>query len=336
MKVLVTGAGGFLGYGIAARLVERGLQVHSFSRRQYPALSKLGVTQHQGDLADANAVAEATAGCDVVYHLAARPGSWGSFRSYHDTNVRGTENVLAACRRHAVRDLVYTSTPSVVSRGTDLEGVDESVAIPSSFKAHYPATKAIAERLVRRANDADLRTVSLRPHLVWGPRDPNLLPRLVERARAGRLRRIGAEKLIDTTYIDDAVSAHLLAGDKLQSPDYRDVAGKVYFISSGTPIGTWTMIDRMLEAANLPAVDRKISPRAAYTAGCLFEIVYGALRIKREPPTTRWVVEELSTAHWYDISAARRDLEYVPAVSLDEGMQRLAEWWQQREQNHDG
>lgn len=328
MRALVTGAGGFLGCGIARRLIEDGAEVHSFSRGEHAHLGALGITQHRGDLADAEAVAAAVAGCEIVYHVAARPGSWGPYRSYYDANVRGTEHILTACRRHQVHNLVYTSTPSVVSRGTDLEGIDETLDYPPAYKAHYPATKAIAERLVRAANGDDLRTVSLRPHLIWGPGDPNLLPRLVQRAKAGRLRRIGAARLIDTTYIDDAVAAHLLAGAKLQSAGWRDVAGKVYFISSGTPIASWTMIDRMLAAADLPPVSRNISPRAAYALGCAMEVVYGILRVRNEPPLTRWVVDELSTAHWYDISAARRDLDYQPAVSMAEGMTRLARWWQ--------
>ena len=329
MRALVTGAGGFLGFGIVRGLVEDGAEVHSFSRGDHPRLATLGITQHRGDLADADAVNAAVAGCDIVYHVAARPGAWGPYRTYHQTNVRGTEHVVAACRRHQVRDLVYTSTPSVVSHGTDLEEVDESLDYPPSFKAHYPATKAIAERLVRAANCDALRTVSLRPHLIWGPGDPNLLPRLVQRAKAGRLRRIGQTRLIDTTYIDDAVQAHLLAGDKLRGADWRDVAGKVYFISSGTPIGNWTMIDHMLAAAGLPPVQRSISPRAAYALGCAMELVYGALRLQTEPPLTRWVVDELSTAHWYDINAARRELGYTPVVGLEDGMERLAKWWRE-------
>ncbi len=329
MKVLVTGAGGFLGFGIARSLVAAGDEVHSFSRADHHQLGALGITQHRGDLADAEAVAAAVEGCDLVYHVAARPGAWGPYRAYHDANVRGTEHVLAACRRHQVRDLVYTSTPSVVSRGTDLEGIDETLEYPPAFKAHYPATKAIAERLVRAENGSTLRTVSLRPHLIWGPGDPNLLPRLVQRAKAGRLRQIGGSRLIDTTFIDDAVTAHLLAGDTLRSERWRQVAGKVYFISSGTPIGNWTMIDRMLAAADLPPVKRRISPRAAYALGCAMEMVYGTLRIQSEPPLTRWVVDELSTAHWYDITAARRDLGYAPSISLEEGMHRLARWWRE-------
>jgi len=336
MKVLVTGAGGFLGYGIATRLVEQGHDVQGFSRNPHDHLRDLGVTQHTGDLADAAAVAKATEGCQLVYHVAARPGAWGPYKSFYDTNVRGTQSVLDACRMHEVANLVYTSTPSVVSRGIDLEGVDETAPIPSSFKAHYPATKAIAEKLVRGANTDRLRTVSLRPHLVWGPRDPNLLPRLVARAQAGQLRQIGAEKLIDTTYIDDAVRAHLLAAARLQSDEHQRVAGKVYFVSSGHPVGTWTMINRMLGAAGQPPIEKTIAPRTAYAAGCVFELLYGLLRIQAEPPTTRWVVDELSTAHWYDIRAANQDLGYTPEISLDEGMARLSAWWRSRGASHDG
>jgi nucleoside-diphosphate-sugar epimerase len=333
MKVLVTGAGGFLGYGIASRLAEQGHQVHGFSRQSYPKLAMLGVTQHLGDLVDAEAVQRAAVSCDIVYHVAAKSGAWGSRRSYHDANVKGTQNILNACRMHEVQTLVYTSTPSVVSRGCDLEGVDESLPLSTKFKAHYPATKCIAERLVSEANTASLKTVSLRPHLVWGPGDTNLLPRLVQRARANRLRAIGKDKLIDTTYIDDAVHAHLLAGVKLQSSDACTVAGKAYFISSGAPIGTWTMINRMIGVAGLGPIERTISPRFAYAVGASLELIYTALRISREPPMTRWVAEELSTAHWFDISAAKRDLGYTPSVTLDEGMTRLSTWWRRQAEN---
>jgi 2-alkyl-3-oxoalkanoate reductase len=335
MRVLVTGAGGFLGLAIANRLIARGDDVHSFSRSTHPTLETLGVTQHRGDLADARAVDAAVEGCDLVFHVAARPGAWGPYRAYHDTNVRGTQHVLTACRSHGVRDLVYTSTPSVISRGEDLEGVDETTPHPSSFRAHYPATKAIAENMVRQASDDALRTVSLRPHLVWGPGDTSLLPRLVSRARRGRLRRIGAtEKLIDTTFIDDAVDAHLLAADALAAENVDHVAGNVYFISGPKPVGTWTMIDRMLAAAGLPPVTRRISRTSAHLVASLCELTYGLLRLRAEPPLTRWVVDELSTAHWFDIGAARRDLGYDPAVTLDVGMERLAAWWQSEDHHH--
>jgi nucleoside-diphosphate-sugar epimerase len=324
MKALVTGGGGFLGLAIVRRLVEQGTTVCSFSRQRHNQLDALYVEQRQGDLADEAAVSKAVAGCDVVFHVAAKPGIWGPYEDYHRTNFIGTRNVIAACREHGVARLVYTSSPSVVFDGRDMEGVDESVPYPSHFATHYPRTKAAAEQLVRAANDERLGTVSLRPHLVWGPGDNHLLPRLVARARAGHLRRIGrARKLVDTIYIDNAAEAHLLAAEKLAPGAV--VAGKVYFISQGEPVDLWEMINRLLEAAGAPTVQRSIPQGVALTLAWGFENVHRLLHRPGEPRLTRFVVEELCTSHWFDLSAARRDLGYRPTVSISEGLQRLRE-----------
>jgi nucleoside-diphosphate-sugar epimerase len=323
MNALVTGGGGFLGGAIVRRLRARGDAVRSLSRGRYPDLDALGVTQFQGDVADAEAVAAAAAGCDVVFHVAARAGVGGRYSEYHRANVTGTENVLAACRRHGVRRLVYTSSPSVVFDGRDMEGVDESVPYPTHYDAPYSRTKALAEQRVLRANSPDLATVSLRPHLIWGPGDNHLIPRIIRRARAGRLRRVGrASKLIDSTYIDNAADAHLLATDRLApgSP----VAGKAYFLSQGEPVPLWDLVNRILAAAGLPPVTRYVPYPAAYAAGCVMEVGYAMFCPRCEPPMTRFLARELSTAHWFDLSAARRDLGYAPGVSLDEGLRRLA------------
>jgi 2-alkyl-3-oxoalkanoate reductase len=323
MNALVTGGGGFLGSAIVRRLRARGDAVRSLSRGHYPDLDALGVTQYRGDVADAAAVAEAAAGCDIIFHVAAKAGVGGRYAEYHRANVTGTENVLAACRRHGVRRLVYTSSPSVVFNGRDMEGVDESVPYPTHYDAHYPRTKALAEQLVLRANGPGLATVSLRPHLIWGPGDNHLIPRIICRARAGRLRRIGtASKLIDSTYIDNAADTHLLAADRLApgSP----AAGKAYFLSQGEPVPLWGLVNRILAAAGLPPVTRSVPSGVAYLAGCLLEAAYAVLRLRGEPPMTRFLARELSTAHWFDLSAARRDLGYEPGVSLDEGLRRLA------------
>jgi nucleoside-diphosphate-sugar epimerase len=323
MNALVTGGGGFLGGAIVRRLRARGDAVRSLSRGRYPDLDALGVAQFQGDVADAAAVAGAAAGCDIVFHVAAKAGAHGRYTEYYRANVTGTENVLAACRRHGVRRLVYTSSPSVVFNGRDMEGVDESVPYPPHYDAHYPRTKALAEQLVLWANGPDLATVSLRPHLIWGPGDNHLVPRIIARARAGRLRRIGtASKLIDSTYIDNAADAHLLAGDRLApgSP----VVGKGYFLSQGEPVPLWGLVNRILAAAGLPPVTRSVPYAAAYAAACALEAAYAVLRLRGEPPMTRFLARELSTAHWFDLSAARRDLGYEPGVSLDEGLRRLA------------
>ena len=322
MKALVTGGGGFLGLAIVRGLLKRGAQVRSFSRHAHPALQPLGVEQFQGDLADATAVAAAVAGCDVVFHVAARPGIWGPYEDYHRANVIGTENVVAACRQHAVTRLVHTSSPSVVFDGHDMEGVDESVPYPSHFEAAYPQTKALAEQRVRQANDQHLATVALRPHLIWGPGDNHLLPRLVARAHAGQLRRIGrGRKLIDTVYIDNAAEAHLLAAERLApgSP----VAGKVYFISQGEPVEIWEFINRLLTAVGAPPVQRTIPTRLALLLAWGFETVHRLAQRPGEPRLTRFVVKELCTSHWFDLSAARRDLGYAPSVTIAEGLRRL-------------
>jgi nucleoside-diphosphate-sugar epimerase len=324
MKALVTGGGGFLGLAIVRRLVKQGTTVCSFSRQRHNQLDALDVEQRQGDLADEAAVSKAVAGCDVVFHVAAKPGIWGPYEDYHRTNFIGTRNVIAACREHGVARLVYTSSPSVVFDGRDMEGVDESVPYPSRFATHYPRTKAAAEQLVRAANDERLGTVSLRPHLVWGPGDNHLLPRLVARARAGQLRRIGrATKLVDTIYVDNAAEAHLLAAEKLAPRAV--VAGKVYFISQGEPVDVWEMINRLLEAAGAPTVQRSIPQGVALALAWGFEHVHRLLHRPGEPRLTRFVVKELCTSHWFDISAARRDLGYRPTVSISEGLHRLKE-----------
>src|SRR5262249_15568037 len=283
--------------------------VRSFSRTDYPELRTLGVDVQQGDLADANAVSAATKGCDIVLHVAARAGIWGPYGDYYRTNVVGTENVLAACRRWGIARLVYTSSPSVIFNGNDMEGVDESVPYPEHFEAHYPATKAEAERLVLKANGADLATVALRPHLIWGPGDPHLVPRILARARAGQLRRIGrANKLVDCLYIDNAVEAHLLAADRLFP--CAPVAGTAYFISPGEPVPLWDLINRILDAAGLSPVTHSVPFLVAHAAGWLLEKMHELRSDSREPRMTRFLARELSTAHWFDIRAARRDLGY--------------------------
>jgi 2-alkyl-3-oxoalkanoate reductase len=323
MSVLVTGGGGFLGRAIVERLVARGDRVRSFSRGAYPELVASGVEVQRGDISDADAVNRACRDCDAVFHAAGRPGISGSYAKYHGTNVQGTENVIAACRAHRIRKLVFTSSASVVFDGTDMEGVSESIAYPVHFDAQYPRSKAIAEQLVLAANSPDLATVALRPHLIWGPRDTQLLPAIV--ARVNTLRRIGPlDKKVDSTYIDDAAEAHLLAYDRLSPAS--PIAGKAYFISQGEPRGLWELINGILVAAGCPPVTRRIPRSLALVIGGCMEAAHRLLRTDRDPPLTRFLVRELSTAHWFDLTAARRDLGYHPKVSIDEGFRRLAVW----------
>ena len=322
MKALVTGGGGFLGLAIVRRLVARGDEVRSFSRSTYPAHEALGVKSWQGDIADPGAVHAAAAGCDVVFHTAALPGVWGKTSQYERTNVEGTRQVIDACRTEGIRRLVFTGSPSVVFDGRDQEDVNESAPYPDRFLAHYPRTKALAEQLVLQANGPDLATVSLRPHLIWGPGDNHLVPRIVSRARAGRLRLVGpGTNRVDSVYIDNAADAHLAAADRLIPG--APVAGEAYFITNAEPLSMGDLINRIVAAAGLPPVTRTISAKSAYAIGAAMELAYGTLGLSAEPPMTRFVARQLATAHWFDIGAAQRDLGYEPKVSIDEGMRRL-------------
>jgi 2-alkyl-3-oxoalkanoate reductase len=332
VKVLVTGGGGFLGQALCAGLAASGHVVVSFNRGRYPALDALGVAQRQGDLADAAAVLAAARGCDAIFHNAAKAGAWGRHASFYRANVVGTGNVLAACRAQGIGRLVYTSTPSVTHRATHpvAGGTADTVPYGTHFKAPYAATKASAERAVLAANDGNLATIALRPRLIWGPGDQQLLPRLVQRARAGRLRLVGTgDNLIDTTYIDNAARAHFDAFEHL-APGAA-CAGRAYFISNGEPLPARDIVNALLRAAGAPPVTRTLPFPAAYAIGGVCEAAWTLLPLGGEPPLTRFLAEQLATTHWYDMAPATRDFGYVPRVSIAEGLRRLAESLQSRQ-----
>jgi nucleoside-diphosphate-sugar epimerase len=323
MAVLVTGGGGFLGRSIVRRLLRRDLSVRSFSRRRHDVLAAMGIEQIQGDVSDLAAVAAACKGVRVVFHTAAKPPPWGHYADYFRTNVEGTKNILQTCRRQGVKALVHTSSPSVIFDGGDLEGVDESVPYPARYLSPYAHTKALAEQAVREAAVTGLPAVVLRPHEIWGPEDPHFVPRIIARGR--RLKQIGnGRNRVDTVYIDNAADAHLAAAERLlQQPQ---INGRVYFISQDEPVPAWDMINMILKAAGLDPVKGRISYRLAWTIGAICEGFWAGLRLRGEPPMTRFVATALVKSHWFDISAAKRDLDYVPRISIAEGMERLSTW----------
>jgi nucleoside-diphosphate-sugar epimerase len=331
MNALVTGGGGFLGRYIVEQLLARGNRVRSFGRGAYPELAVMGVEVVRGDIADAQAVIASCEGIDCVFHVAALAGIGGMLADYERVNVRGTQNVLAGCRVHRVLRLVYTSSPSVTFAGEDQCGIDESV--PPDFDwmkrnaAHYSYTKTLAEAAVLAFNSAHgTRACALRPHLIWGPRDSHLIPRLIARARSGRLRRVGdGTNLVDITYVENTAAAHLQAADVLLDIN-SPVAGKAYYLSQGGPVNCWQWINQVLALADLPPVTKSISYPAARRIGAACELAYCVLGLKGEPPMTRFLAAQLAKSHWFDISAARRDFGYQPRVSTAEGMQRLAAW----------
>ncbi len=325
MFALVTGGGGgFLGRHIVDQLLARGDRVRVLSRHASPDLSALGVECHTGDIRDAACVERACAGVDTVFHTAAVPGIWGSWEKYHSINTVGTEHVVASCQKVGICNLIYTSSPSVVYDGSPHVMADESLPYPQTYLCAYPHTKAIAERAILAANrPGQLLTVALRPHLIWGPRDNHLIPRLIERAQSGQLRQVGdGTNEISMAYVENVAAAHLQACDALC--DSARCAGRAYFINEPEPVRLWDWVNQLLAIAGLPPVQKRISSRAASTIGYGMELVYRTLRIESEPRMTRFLAAQLSQSHSYSIAAAQRDFGYRPLVTVDEGLQRIA------------
>ncbi|MDQ8182730.1 NAD-dependent epimerase/dehydratase family protein [Pelagicoccus sp. SDUM812005] len=324
--VLVTGVSGFVGLQLAKRLLAQGCQVTGICRKPRPDIEQLGIKIIYADLADTPAIRAACQGMHTVFHVAAKVGIWGNFADFHATNVEGTQAIVNGCRDFAVKKLVYTSTPSVVFNGRSIAGQDESLPYGENIPCPYPTTKVIAEKAVLAAHDqppGHLKTVALRPHLIWGNDDPNLVPRVLERARAGKLRIVGdGDNRVDLTHVDNVVDAHLLAEIALDRSD-NNPGGKAYFISNGEPVKLWDWINELLQNHDIPPVHRRVSLPTARRLGAALEAAWKLLRLQGEPPMTRFVASELAKDHWFDISAARRDLGYQPRISMSEGMKRL-------------
>jgi nucleoside-diphosphate-sugar epimerase len=321
--VFVTGASGFIGGRIARRLLESGRAVRVLSRRPLPELEQAGARVVRGDLDSADALRDGCAGAGTVFHAAGRVGVWGPARDFIHVNVTGTQNLLAAARSAGVPRFVFTSSPSVVYHGGDLAGVDESIPLCTTAPSAYPTSKAAAEKLVTAACTREFATVALRPHLVWGPGDANLIPRVLDRARHGRLRIVGpGTNRVDCTHVENVVDAHLLAERALLTPA-AEARGKAYFITNGEPVVLWDWINQILRGTGLPEVTQKVSLARAVRVGLLLETIWRLLRLSGEPPMTRFLAKEMATDHWFDISSARRDLGYAPRVTMASGTAEL-------------
>ncbi len=323
MKALVTGGGGFLGLYIVEQLRAAGHDVRVFSRGHYPALTALGVETQHGDLRDVKAVERACEGIDAVFHVAAVPGVWGPWKTYHGINTVGTLSVLSGCRICGVRRLIYTSSPSVVFDGSDHINADESLPYPTRWLCHYPHSKALAEQAVLAANDQNgLRTVSLRPHLIWGPRDNHLIPRLIQKAQAGQLRQVGrGDNVVSISYVENAAAAHLQAEESLRNS--TTAAGRAYFINEPDAVNLWDWINLILAHAGLPPVTRQISAKMAWYMGAVLEAAWKFSGRQHDPPMTRFMAAQLSGSHSYSISAAQRDFGYRPLVTVEEVLHRM-------------
>ena len=327
MKALVTGGGGFLGRYIVEQLLDQGHEVRVLCRGYYPELIEIGAEEFRTDLQNSDSVMQACESIDIVYHVAAKAGFWGKWDDYYAANMIGTQNIIDACLKNGIKKLVFTSSPSVIFNNSAQENVNESIPYPKKYENFYSHTKAIAEQLILAANSEKLATCSLRPHLIFGPRDNHLFPRVLDKAKQRKLPQIGkGENLVDLTYVEDAARAHLLAGEKLEIGS--KIAGKAYFISQDEPVKVWDFIDDLLSSLNIPSVKIRIPLWLARIAGGLMEIVYKIFSLNGEPPFTRFLASELAMSHYYDISNAKNDFGYFPNYSMEEALEKTLSSYQ--------
>ncbi|WP_339133054.1 MAG: NAD-dependent epimerase/dehydratase family protein [Candidatus Electrothrix sp. GW3-4] len=327
-KVLVTGGGGFIGLALVQELCRQGKVVLVLGRHRYPAVEAAGAISLQGDIRSLEDVRRAATGCDTVFHVAAKAGIWGAFQEYYAINVLGTLNVLAACQELGIGNLVYTSTPSVVFDGHDLEGADESLPYSRKPLCAYALTKILAEQQVLQNNSEALRTAAIRPHLVWGPGDTNLIPRLMARGREQSLRIVGDGKnQVDIAYIDNVVHAHLLTAENLAGEG--TAAGHAFFIGQQEPVQLWPWINELFVRMEVPPVRSQVGLGTAKVVGWLLEKGYGLLDSKEEPKMTRFLAEQLALSHWFSKKKAETLLGYREKVSTEVGVERLLTWLRQ-------
>ena len=325
MKALVTGGGGFLGRRIVALLIEGGHEVQFMARGHYPEVEALGATGLRGDLRNPHDVLAATRGVDTVFHVASKAGFWGAHEAFHSTNVEGTRHVIDAARACGVERLIYTSSPSVIGYAEDACGI-ASAPYPTTWESSYGQTKAQAEQDVLAANGPKLATISLRPHLIIGPGDNHLLPRVIARARQGRLIQVGpGGNRVDLTYVDNAAWAHLDAASAMRTPGAA-CAGKAYFVSNGEPVSLWDWVGDVLERLSIPPIQRKWPLARAERVGRVCAFAWDWLPLPGEPPMTPFLATVLAREHFYDIRPLERDIGYRVRVPMDEATEKTLEW----------
>ncbi len=321
-KALVTGGGGFVGFALVRKLISMGIEVRVLGRSRYPHLEGLGVTCIQGDICDPASILNASAGTDTVFHVAAKAGIWGKKSEFYAVNVQGTSNVLESCLCNAVPVLVYTSTPSVVFDGRDIENGDETLPYAEHPLCSYAASKIEAEQLILGQESKNLRTCAVRPHLVWGPGDRHLIPRLVERGRKGQLKIIGnGQNRVDITYIDNVAHAHILAAQNLHNT--RSADRQAFFIGQDQPVVLWEWVNALFKELGVRPVSKKVAYPAGYCAGALFEGIFDLFSLDREPKMTRFLAQQLARSHWFSHEKAKMLLGYSELVSASDGLQRL-------------
>jgi nucleoside-diphosphate-sugar epimerase len=286
------------------------------SERAATRVRELGAEPVMGDLDDRDALRAGADGCELAFHAAAKVEDWGDPADFERLNVRGTQNVIDACRDAGVRRLVHVGTEAALMVGQPLINVDESAPLRPDSPALYPWSKAKAEQLVR---DADgIETVVVRPRFVWGRGDTTLLPTIVEMVRSGRFRWIGGgRQLSATTHIDNTVEGLWLAATKAP-------AGSVYFVTDGEPVVFREFLTALLATQGVTVPARSVPPRVAGLAAAASESLWRRLKRPGSPPLTRFAVWVSSQECTIDISRAERELGYRPVISREEGLAELS------------
>ena len=325
MRILVTGGGGFLGtYIIKELLKNTSYMVTNFSRNSYSHLEDLGVPTLKGDLRNKQDVERVLDhGFDAIFHVAAMAGVWGKYEDYLAINYLGTKYLLEAAKERGVERFIYTSTPSVVFNMDDLLGVSEDPPSATEFLNAYSETKTMAEKLVLQLNDGQsFLTCAIRPHLIWGPGDPHLFPRIIQKGKEGKLRVVGdGENLVDIIYVENAAFAHVLAFERMEPGSL--ICGQSYFVGQERPVKLWSFINQVLGFVKVEPVMGSIELRSAYRLGWVFEKLFKLAGIQQpEPPMTRFVALNLGKSHYFSHEKAKAHLGYYPRVSIEEGLKR--------------
>jgi len=329
MKILVTGGLGFIGFRLVQNLIDQGHEVHALGRTQNPPKTKLihGLHYHSHDLSSSVLLADWFQETDTVFHVAAKAGVGGRFTEYLDANVVSTEKLLEASKQAKVKRFIYTSTPSVVFTKLPIRNGKESLPYSTENFSPYATTKALAEKSVLRADErSGMRTIALRPHLVWGAGDPHLLPRVIARHKARKFKIVGNGKnKVDLTHVDNVVHAHLCALESmLLDPS---LGGKSYFIGQDEPVFLWEWLNQIFSEMGLPILEKSVSFKTAYQLGSIIEKIWGGLRIKSDPPMTRFVACQLAQDHWFSSDAAQKDLNYQPILTMDQALEKTLPWF---------
>lgn len=328
MKILVTGGLGFVGHALVKKLLSQGHEVHALGRTLNPPSTKLvhGLEYHSHDLANEPIQAPWFEGTDTVFHVAAKAGVGGRYETFRQANLTATENLLQASRQNGVTQFIYTSTPSVTFSTLPIRGGDESLPYSREVFSPYASTKALAEQAVLSEHNTNgMRTLALRPHLIWGMGDPHLLPRVISRHRAGKLKIVGdGENLVDLTHLDNVVHAHLCALRSMLTNNL--LGGHAYFIGQNEPVPLWKWLNEVFFEIGLPHLKKSVSYRSAYCLGYMLELFWDLFDLASDPPMTRFVACQLAHDHWFSSSAAERDLGYRPVITMADALQKTLPW----------